>query len=107
MAGNVLDLEVEIVMMSIIPGSTSTSCPSLTLIVQLKPHILTQFKCFVSFSSSTFSSQWGNVFKSLPKSYSTVCILKVETASCTWCNMTLQSPYSSSWKVRLSVEMPR
>jgi hypothetical protein len=41
MTGNVLDLEVEIVMMSVVLGSTSISCPFLTLIVQLKPHILT------------------------------------------------------------------
>jgi hypothetical protein len=49
MAGKVLDLEVEIEIMSTVLGSTSTSCPFLSLIVQLKPHIMTNFKCFVTF----------------------------------------------------------
>jgi hypothetical protein len=34
MSGKVLDLEVEIVMVSVVLGSTSTTCPFLILIVQ-------------------------------------------------------------------------
>jgi hypothetical protein len=77
MAGKVLDLEVGIQIMSIVLGSTSTSFPFLSDCSIEAAHLdLVQVFCY--FPSSTFSSQWGDVFKSLPKSHSTVstiCIL--------------------------------